>query len=52
MIGAMARAIWRGAISFGLVTIPVQLVSAVGRQRPRFHLLHEKDESPVRYDRV
>jgi DNA end-binding protein Ku len=50
--GAMARAIWRGAISFGLVTIPVQLVSAVGRQRPRFHLLHEKDESPVRYDRV
>ena len=52
LIGAMARAIWRGAISFGLVTIPVQLVSAVGRQRPRFHLLHEKDESPVRYDRV
>jgi DNA end-binding protein Ku len=48
----MARAIWNGAISFGLVTIPVQLISAVRSQRPRFHLLHEKDESPVRYERV
>jgi DNA end-binding protein Ku len=48
----MARAIWNGAISFGLVTIPVQLVSAVRSQRPRFHLLHEKDESPVHYQRV
>src|SRR5262245_51805987 len=48
----MARAIWNGAISFGLVSIPVQLVSAVRSQRPRFHLLHAKDESPVRYQRV
>jgi DNA end-binding protein Ku len=48
----MARAIWNGAISFGLVTIPVQLVSAVRSQRPRFHMLHAKDESPVRYQRV
>jgi DNA end-binding protein Ku len=48
----MARAIWNGAISFGLVSIPVQLVSAVRNQRPRFHLLHAKDESPVHYERV
>jgi len=48
----MARAIWNGAISFGLVSIPVQLVSAVRSQRPRFHLLHAKDEAPVRYERV
>ena len=48
----MARAIWNGAISFGLVTIPVQLVSAVRSQRPRFHLLHAKDEAPVNYERV
>lgn len=48
----MARAIWNGAISFGLVTIPVQLVSAVRSQRPRFHMLHAKDESPVHYQRV
>jgi len=34
------------------VTIPVQLVSAVRSQRPRFHLLHAKDESPVHYERV
>src|SRR5436190_18431615 len=48
----MARAIWNGAISFGLVSIPVQLVSAVRSQRPRFHLLHANDEAPVRYERV
>jgi DNA end-binding protein Ku len=48
----MARAIWNGSISFGLVTIPVQLVSAVRSQRPRFHLLHAKDEAPVHYERV
>ena len=48
----MARAIWNGAISFGLVTIPVQLVTAVRSQRPRFHLLHAKDEAPVHYQRV
>ncbi len=48
----MARAIWNGAISFGLVSIPVQLVSAVRSQRPRFHMLHAKDESPVHYQRV
>jgi DNA end-binding protein Ku len=48
----MARAIWNGAISFGLVTIPVQLVSAVRSNRPRFHMLHAKDESPVHYQRV
>jgi DNA end-binding protein Ku len=48
----MPRAIWKGAISFGLVTIPVQLSTAVRRQRPRFHLLHGKDRSAVRYDRV
>jgi DNA end-binding protein Ku len=48
----MPRAIWNGAISFGLVTIPVQLVGVVRSQRPRFHLLHAKDESPVHYERV
>ena len=48
----MARAMWNGAISFGLVQIPVQLVTAVRSTRPRFHMLHEKDESPVRYERV
>ena len=48
----MARALWKGTISFGLVTIPVELQTAVREQRPRFRLLHAKDLSPVEYRRV
>jgi DNA end-binding protein Ku len=48
----MPRPIWKGAISFGLVTIPVELHTAVRDNRPRFKLLHAKDESPVHYERV
>ena len=48
----MARAMWKGAISFGLVNIPVELQVAVRSQRPRFHLLHGKDDAPVKYQRV
>jgi DNA end-binding protein Ku len=48
----MPRAIWKGAISFGLVNIPVELHTAVRENRPRFRLLHAKDESPVQYERV
>jgi DNA end-binding protein Ku len=43
---------WKGAIAFGLVNIPVELYSAVRDHRPRFRLLHAKDESPVHYERV
>ncbi len=39
----MPRAIWSGAISFGLVHIPVNLYTAVKDRTVRFHLLHEKD---------
>ncbi len=48
----MARAMWKGSIAFGLVNIPVELYSAVRDHRPRFRLLHAKDEAPVRYERV
>src|SRR5687768_15774045 len=48
----MARAIWKGSIAFGLVNIPVELYSAVRDHRPKFRLLHAKDESPVHYERV
>jgi DNA end-binding protein Ku len=48
----MARAIWKGSISFGLVTIPVELHTAVRDHRPRFRMLHARDKSPVRYERV
>ena len=48
----MPRSIWKGSISFGLVNIPVELFSAVREHRPKFRLLHAKDEAPVRYERV
>jgi DNA end-binding protein Ku len=42
------RAIWKGSISFGLVTIPIGLVSAVeSRDELAFHLLHRKDGSRI-----
>ncbi len=48
----MPRAIWKGAISFGLVNIPVELHTAVRDNRPHFHLLHARDRSPIKYQRV
>src|SRR4051812_35600312 len=39
----MPRSIWTGAISFGLVNVPVKLYSAVSKKTVRFHQLHEKD---------
>ena len=48
----MPRSIWKGSIAFGLVNIPVELYSAVRDHRPRFRLLHAKDEAPIRYERV
>jgi DNA end-binding protein Ku len=48
----MARSIWKGSLAFGLVNIPVELYSAVRDHRPKFRLLHAKDEAPVRYERV
>ena len=49
----MARPIWKGSITFGLVTIPVGLYSAVERKGElSFRLLHAKDKSRVEYKRV
>ncbi len=48
----MARPLWTGSIAFGLVTIPIQLHRAVRDTRPRFRMLHAKDKSPVRFERV
>jgi DNA end-binding protein Ku len=48
----MPRAIWKGTISFGLVNIPVELHTAVRDHRPHFRMLHAKDKSPVRFERV
>ena len=47
------RPIWKGALSFGLVNIPVQLHSAIqAGERVSFRLLHRSDHSPIRYERV
>ena len=48
----MARAMWKGSLAFGLVNIPVELYSATRDHRPKFRLLHAKDEAPIRYERV
>jgi DNA end-binding protein Ku len=48
----MARSIWKGSLAFGLVNIPIELYSATRDHRPKFRLLHAKDEAPVRYERV
>jgi DNA end-binding protein Ku len=46
------RAIWSGAISFGLVNVPIKVYSAVSRKSVRFHQLHDKDAVPIRQKRV
>jgi DNA end-binding protein Ku len=48
----MARAIWSGSISFGLLNVPVKLYSAVSKQTIRFKELRESDGSRVRHKRV
>src|SRR5436305_3761236 len=45
------RAIWKGNISFALVTIPINLFSATRKNELSFHYLHKKDMSPVSYKR-
>ncbi len=46
------RPVWKGAISFGLVNIPVILYSATENRRPKFKQLRQSDQSPIRYKRV
>jgi len=48
----MPRSIWGGAISFGLVNVPVKLVSAVSPKDVRFHQLEAKSNARVRQKRV
>jgi DNA end-binding protein Ku len=48
----VARAIWSGSISFGLLNVPVKLYSAVSKQTVRFRELREGDGSRVKHKRV
>jgi DNA end-binding protein Ku len=44
--------IWKGAITFGLVNIPVELRPAVRTDRLSFRMLHDADMAPIKYERV
>jgi DNA end-binding protein Ku len=46
------QAIWRGAINFGLITIPVRLFSATEEKSLRFNLLHKEDDGRVANNRT
>jgi len=48
----MARSIWTGAISFGLVTVPVKMYSAVSRKTVRFHQLNQATGSRIAMKRT
>ena len=50
--GGMARSIWTGTISFGLVTVPVKMYSAVSRKTVRFHQLNKATGSRIQMRRV
>ena len=48
----MARPIWSGTISFGLVSVPVRMFTATSSQELRFHFLDRRDMAPIGYDKV
>lgn len=48
----MPRSIWKGAISFGLINVPVKMYSAVSRKDVRFHQLHDKDGVRIKQKRI
>jgi DNA end-binding protein Ku len=48
----MARAIWSGSISFGLLNVPVKLYSAVSKKSVSFRELRESDSSRIRHKRI
>jgi DNA end-binding protein Ku len=48
----MPRALWSGAISFGLVSVPVRMYAATESKELRFHFLTKNDLQPIGYDKV
>ena len=48
----MPRAIWSGSIAFGLVNAPVKMYSAIDENDLELHLVHERDGSPIGYEKV
>src|SRR5437763_15753567 len=47
----MPRAIWSGAISFGLVNVPIKLFTATSQKDVRFHQLHDKGGARIQQQR-
>jgi DNA end-binding protein Ku len=48
----VARSLWTGTISFGLVSVPVRMFSATQSKELRFHFLDKRDLAPIGYDKV
>ena len=46
------RSLWKGAITFGLISIPVRLYSAVQEKSLKFHLMHDEDGGRIKYERT
>ena len=48
----MARSLWSGTISFGLVSVPVSMFAATSSKELKFHFVHKDDLAPIGYDKV
>src|SRR5690606_1035562 len=49
---AMARPIWTGTLTFGLLNVPVSLMSGERKVDLHFRMLDARDKSPIRFERV
>ena len=45
------RTMWKGAISFGLVNVPIKMYTATQKNEIKFHYLHDKCKTPIKYER-
>ncbi len=45
------RTLWKGAISFGLVNVPIKMYTATEKKEIKFHYIHEKCGTPIKYER-
>lgn len=46
------QALWKGFINFGLISIPVRLLSAIKERELEFHLFHKKDKGKIKYVKI
>jgi DNA end-binding protein Ku len=50
--GSVPRAIWSGSVTFGLVNVPVRMLSAIDEKKLHFHYVHAPDSSRIGYEKV